>query len=82
MDPFILRFSNQLPLPSMIGSTMNEGILYFFAFLQYAFEYTVIKFGGFDIISRPVDSLSTGTAGSPDPVHGISENHSKSHYSE
>jgi hypothetical protein len=31
---------------------MNEGILYFFAFLQYPFEYTVIKFGGFDIISR------------------------------
>jgi hypothetical protein len=31
---------------------------------------------------RPVDSLSPSTASSPDPVHGISENHSKSHYSE
>ena len=31
---------------------------------------------------RPVDSLSPSTAGSPDPVHGISKNHSKSHYSE
>ena len=63
---------------------MNECIRYFFAFLPVSVWMYRHKIRGLwhNLPDRPVDSLSPSTAGSPDPVHGISKNHSKSHYSE